>query len=159
MSRHLALHRLPMIITVIIGLVLTIVPLPEWFEIGRPDFLVLIVLYWSTMNPRVGGLTLAFLVGLMLDAFTGVVLGQHALALCLVAAIAIKLHLRMRVFPILHQAMTIFWLLVLYEFVLFWTDGGTGHAVTTWMRWIPALVGAVLWPIVAGLLGRAYQRT
>lgn len=159
MSRDFAVHRGPMIFSLLIGLLLNLLPLPHWLSVARPDVLVIIVLYWSIMNPRVGGLILAFLVGLTLDAFKGVVLGQHALALCLVSAIAIKLHLRIRVFPILHQALTLFWLLVLYQFVLFWIDGATGHAITNYARWLPAFTGAATWPIFAGLLGWAYQRT
>ena len=158
MSRD-ALNRVPMLLSVLAGLLLSVLPLPQWLNIARPDFLVIVVLYWSIMVPRAGGLTLAFLAGLLLDAFKGVVLGQHALALCLASYIAIKLHLRVRIFPIWHQALTVFWLLALYQFMLFWIDGMTGHAITNYARWIPAFTGALLWPLFAGLLGNAYQRT
>jgi len=159
MSRDLPLHRVPMVMSVLLALILSVVPLPHWVAVARPDFLVIVVLYWSIMSPRAGGLLLAFLAGLALDAFKGVVLGQHALALTLVTAIAIKLHLRIRVFPILHHALTIFMLLVIYQFVLYWIDGASGHPVTTAWRWLPAVTGAALWPMFAGLLGFAYQRT
>ena len=86
-------------------------------------------------------------------------LGQHALALCLASYVAIKLHLRVRIFPVLHQALTVFWLLALYQFMLFWIDGMSGHPITNYARWIPAFTGALLWPVFAGLLGNAYQRT
>ena len=158
MSRD-ALNREPMLLSVLAGLMLSVLPLPHWLNIARPDFLVIVVLYWSIMVPRAGGLTLAFLAGLLLDAFKGVVLGQHALALCLASYIAIKLHLRLRIFPVWHQALTVFWLLAVYQFMLFWIDGMTGHELTNYARWIPALTGAVLWPLFAGLLGNAYQRT
>jgi rod shape-determining protein MreD len=153
------LNRVPMLLSVLAGLILSVLPLPYWLNIARPDFLVIVVLYWSIMVPRAGGITLAFAAGLLLDAFKGVVLGQHALALCLASYIAIKLHLRVRIFPIWHQALTVFWLLALYQFMLFWIDGATGHAITNYARWIPAFTGAALWPVFAGLLGNAYQRT
>ena len=156
---HDALNRVPMLLSVLAGLILSVLPLPHWLNIARPDFLVIVVLYWSIMVPRAGGLTLAFLAGLLLDAFKGVVLGQHALALCLASYIAIKLHLRVRIFPVWHQALTVFWLLAVYQFMLFWIDGMTGHPITNYARWIPAFTGAVLWPLFAGLLGNAYQRT
>jgi rod shape-determining protein MreD len=159
MSRDMPLHRAPMLVSLVIALILSVLPLPHWAAVARPDFLVIVVLYWSIMSPRVGGLLLAFLAGLTLDAFKGVVLGQHALALCLASAIAIKMCLRIRVFPILHQALTVFMLLVVYQFVLYWIDGASGHPVTTYLRWLPALTGAALWPVFAGLLGIAYQRT
>src|SRR5262245_53871592 len=159
MSRDLDPRRLPMIITMIVGLFLSVIPLPYWLNVARPDFLAIVVLYWAIMNPRVGGLTLAFVTGLVLDVLKGILLGEHALALCLATAIAIKLQLRIRVFPIWHQAATIFMLLVVYQFVLFYIDGQTEHAVTAAARWLPAVSGAALWPVFAGLLGWAYQRT
>jgi rod shape-determining protein MreD len=153
------LNRVPMVLSVLAGLILSVLPLPHWLSVARPDFLVIVVLYWSIMVPRAGGLTLAFFAGILLDAFGGVVLGQHALALCLASYIAIKLHLRLRIFPVLHQALMVFWLLALYQFMLFWIDGMTGHELTNYARWIPAFTGALLWPVFAGLLGNAYQRT
>ena len=153
------LNRIPMLVSVVFGLILSVLPLPHWLNIARPDFLVIVVLYWSIMVPRAGGLMLAFFAGLLLDAFKGVVLGQHALALCLACYVAIKLHLRVRIFPVLHQALTVFWLLALYQFMLFWIDGMSGHPLTNYARWIPAFTGALLWPVFAGLLGNAYQRT
>jgi rod shape-determining protein MreD len=158
MSRD-ALNRTPMLVSAVAGLILSILPLPTWLNVARPDFLVIVVLYWSIMVPRAGGLTLAFFAGLLLDASKGVVLGQHALALCLASYIAIKLHLRVRIFPIWHQALTVFMLLVVYQFMLFWIDGMTGHEITNFLRWLPSFTGALLWPVFAGLLGNAYQRT
>jgi rod shape-determining protein MreD len=154
-----ALNRIPMIVSVVIGLILSVLPLPHWLSILRPDFLVIVVLYWAIMVPRAGGLTLAFLAGLALDAAKGIVLGQHALALSLATYLAIKLHLRIRVFPIWHQALTVLMLLAVYQFVLFWIDGATGNRVTDFARWLPVFTGAALWPVFAGLLGNAYQRT
>ena len=58
-----------MAITCVAGLVLSIVPLPHWLAILRPGFLVLVVLYWSTMAPRAGGILLGFICGLALDVF------------------------------------------------------------------------------------------
>jgi rod shape-determining protein MreD len=148
-----------MLVSIVPALILQILPLPGWAAMARPDFLVLAVLFWSIMAPRAGGLALAFVCGLLLDLFQGLVLGQHALAACLAAYLAIRLHLRIRLFPIWHQALTVFWLLVLYQFVLFWIDGITGHPVSHWARWLPPFTGALLWPVLAGMLSHAYQRT
>ena len=91
--------------------------------------------WWSftgpSSRPRAGGLALAFFAGLALDVINGVVLGQHALALTLMAAWATHLRLRLRVFSMLSQSLTIFALLTGYQFILFWVDGATGNPVTT----------------------------
>jgi rod shape-determining protein MreD len=104
------------------------------------------------------GLLFAWVCGLMVDAFNGVVLGQHALALLLIAYVALHFHLRIRMFPLSQQALTVLSLLWLYEFVLFWIDGVTGHPVTDWGRWLRVLTGAALWPLIAGLYGRWLAR-
>jgi rod shape-determining protein MreD len=116
------------------------------------------VFYWSIEAPRTGGLTLAFIAGLSLDVVRGVVLGQHALALVLTAAWATHLRLRLRVSSVLTQALTIFVLLTGYQFVLFWIDGATGNPVTTFSRWLAPFVGALLWPLLTGLLDRSHDR-
>jgi rod shape-determining protein MreD len=148
-----------MIVSIVPALILSVLPLPDWAAIYRPDFLLITVLFWSIMSPRAGGLALAFVCGLLLDLFQGIVLGQHALAACLVAYLAIRLHLRLRLFPIWHQALTVFSLLMVYHFVVFWIDGVTGHPVSGFARWVPAFTSALLWPVFAGLLGNAYQRS
>ena len=122
------------------------------------DLLVLVVFYWSIESPRAGGLTLAFMSGLALDVINGVVLGQHALALTLMAAWATHLRLRLRVFSLLSQSLTIFALLTGYQFILFWIDGATGNPVTSFARWFAPVVGAIIWPLLAGALGRLNER-
>ena len=147
-----------MMLSALVALGLAILPLPKVLEPVRPDFLVLVVLYWSIEQPRAGGLTLAFFGGLALDIVNGVVLGQHALALTLTAAWTTNLRLRIRVFSILSQTLTIFALLTGYQFLLFWIDGATGNPVTTLSRWLAPVIGAVLWPVMVGVLSKLHER-
>ena len=158
MMREPRIRRLPMALSSLVALALAVLPLPQALEAFRPDFLVLVVLYWSIESPRAGGLTLAFMAGLALDVIQGVVLGQHALALTLVSAWATHLRLRLRVFSILSQCLTIFALLTAYQFVLFWVDGATGNPVTTFGRWLAPVIGAMLWPVIMGILSRLHER-
>lgn len=139
-------------ISVAAGLALAILPLPRWLELLRPEFLLLIVIYWSLTAPRVAGLLFAWLCGLGIDVVHGVVLGQHALAFLLVATATHHFQLRMRIFPIWQQAFAVLLMLVLYEFAVFWIDGIIGKPVTTPMRWIPIFTGALLWPFTVAVL-------
>ena len=52
---------------------------------------------------------------------------------------------------IVQQAAIVLLLLGLYHFVIFWIDGLTGHGYTAWVRWLPVLSGALLWPLVVAL--------
>src|SRR5450631_4932007 len=158
MMRDNRIRRVPMALSSLVALALAILPLPTVMEAFRPDFLVLVVLYWSIESPRAGGLTLAFVSGLALDVIQGVVLGQHALALTLMGAWATQLRLRIRVFSILSQCLTIFALLTGYQFVLFWIDGATGNPVTTFGRWLAPVIGALLWPLLVSAFSNLRER-
>jgi rod shape-determining protein MreD len=158
MMRETRIRRLPMALSALIALALAVLPLPAVVDAFRPDFLVLVVFYWCIESPRSGGLSLAFFSGLALDVIHGVVLGQHALALTLMGAWATHLRLRIRVFSVLSQCLTIFALLTGYQFVLFWIDGATGNPVTTFSRWLAPFIGALLWPLLSNMMGKAHER-
>ena len=158
MMRDNRVRRLPMALSALVALAFAVMPLPTALDAFRPDLLVLVVYYWSIESPRAGGLALAFFAGLALDVVRGVVLGQHALALTLTAAWATHLRLRLRVFSVLSQSLTVFALLTGYQFVLFWVDGATGNPVTTFSRWLAPVIGGLIWPLVAAVLGRIHER-
>ncbi len=139
-------------LTTIVALIFAIVPLPDSLQAARPQLLLLLVIYWSLSAPRVAGLMFAWLCGFALDVIKGPVFGQHAVAFLLVAYLTHKFQLRMRIFPIYHQTLTVFMLLALYEFVVFWIDGIIGPAVTTWLRWLPVITSTLLWPLLVAAL-------
>ncbi len=95
-------------------------------DVARPYLLLLLVIYWSLSAPRIAGLMFAWLCGLAIDVLKGTMLGQHALAFLLVGFLTHKFQLRMRIFPMSQQTLTVFMLLLLYEFVVFWIDGIIG---------------------------------
>jgi rod shape-determining protein MreD len=138
--------------SVLSGLVLAVVPLPDAADPFRPDFLLLIVIYWSLRTPRSVGLAFATTCGLALDVVKGTVLGQYALGFLLAGFLTHRMQLRMRNFPIWHQALTVLLMLALYQFLVFWIDGITGNAVTHWQRWLPIATGTLLWPLLVNVL-------
>jgi rod shape-determining protein MreD len=141
-----------LLLSALLALILTVLPLPLWADVIRPQFLVLAVLYWSVNAPRTGGIAFGFFAGLMLDVFQGPVLGEHALALSLAAYIFVREHQRIRSKPAFQQALIVFAALVAYEVVLFAIDGWTGHPVTSLLRWIHTVTGALIWPVAAAIL-------
>jgi rod shape-determining protein MreD len=154
----LAGYRLRMVLTALLALVLTVLPLPKWLDVVRPAFLVLTVLYWSINAPRAGGITLGFICGLMLDVFQGPVLGEHALALSIVTYVTAREHQRIRSKPAFQQSLIVLAVLVVYEFVLFAIDGWTGHPLVSPLRWVHTLTGAAVWPPAAAILSYSEGR-
>lgn len=147
-----------MLLTTVVALVLTILPLPAGLGIVRPAFLVLTVLYWSIAVPRAGGIGLGWFAGLTLDVFQGPVLGEHAFAVALVAYIAVREHQRIRSKPIFQQSLIVFGILLVYELCLFAFDGWSGHPVTSPLRWLHTVTGALLWPPIAAILSQTTAR-
>ena len=135
-------------------LALAAVPLPNSTAPFRPDWVAVVLLYWSLMAPRQFSLFTAFWMGIALDTLTGALLGQNALALLVIVYIAEKFHLRLRVFPLSQLALTVLILLGLYEFILFWIDGMVGRSVPLIERWLPPLTGTFVWIVMYQLFDR-----
>lgn len=158
MNAERSAPRMLLYVSALLGLLLSVLPLPHVLEWLRPDFLLLVVIWFALMAPRAGGLLFAFVAGLALDAFRGVVLGQHALAFVVVAYLVHRFHLRIRMKPLLQQSALVFGLLLLYQALLWWIDGVTGHPVNSGARWLPLVTGTLLWPVLTGFLGRFQTR-
>lgn len=144
--------RLSVIATIIVALMLMVIPLPDGAEPFRPDWITLTLIYWAMMMPRTWSIGSAWIVGIVLDVAQGTILGQHALALSAVVFVTVKFHLLVRVFPMQQLAATVFALLALYQFLLFWINGVAGVDAPAISYWAPVLSGTLLWPVVMGLL-------
>lgn len=142
--------------TVFIAWMLALVPLPAWIAPFRPEWTLLVLAYWVMALPMRVGILFCWLAGLGLDVLYGSILGQHAFALALVGWIVARSHLQVRVYPAWQQALVLLALVIIYEFVLFWTDGIA--ATTAEVRWEPVLTTAVLWPWVFLTLRAARRR-
>lgn len=141
-------------LSLVLTLVLALVPLPDSVAPYRPDWVAVVLVYWSLMSPRRFSLLTAFWVGIVLDTLSGALLGQNALALLVIVYLAEKFHLRLRVFPVSQLAITVLLLLGLYEFILFWIDGMAGRTVPLLERWIPPLTGTLAWLVLALMFDR-----
>lgn len=132
--------------TFIVALLLTILPLPEWARILRPDWVGLVLIYWCMAVPERIGVGSGWIAGLLVDLLTGAVLGQHALALTVVAFLTIRFHQRMRLFPLLQQAFTVLVLLVLHQLIALWISRFIGRPGVPLYFWAPSLIGMLIWP-------------
>ena len=151
-------HRLPVIVAIIIALMLTVVPLPERVEPFRPDWVALVLIYWAIMLPRSWSVGSAWIVGIILDVAQGTILGQHALALCCIVFVTVRFHLLMRVFPIQQLTATVFALLTLYQFILFWINGVAGLHTPLIDYWAPVITGTLVWPLAMILMSGMRMR-
>jgi rod shape-determining protein MreD len=127
---------------------LSIMPLPQSIEVFRPDWLALLLIFWAMQLPRTWSIGSAWMIGIVLDVSYGTLLGQHALALCVIMFITVRFHLLMRVFPLSQLSATVFALLTLYQFILFWVNGVAGINAPTIAYWGPVITGTAIWPFL-----------
>lgn len=138
--------RMAIIVSFVIAIVLAMMPLPQWAEPFRPDWVGLVLIYWCMAAPERVGVGTGFVVGIVLDTLYGSILGLHALAKSLTAFIAIKTHLKLRMFPRWQQAVAIGVLLILNQLLVLWIRGMLGKAPASISYWTPSIVGMVVWP-------------
>ena len=140
------------LITFIIALLLTIIPLPDWLRYVRPDWAGLVLIYWCLALPERVGVGTGWMTGLLVDLLTGTLLGQHALSLTIVAWLTLKFHQRMRLFPVLQQAVTVMVLLIVHQLLALWISRIIGRPAAPWYFWAPSILGMLLWSPVYAML-------
>jgi len=140
------------------ALTMSIIPLPEWARLLRPEWVSLVLIYWLLALPHRIGIGVAWCMGLLLDVMRDTLLGQHALALALIAFIVIHIHQRLRLFPLWQQSIIIFILLLIQTVIIFWIKGIIGEAPNFKYTLLPPLTSALFWPVVFTLLRHARRR-
>ncbi|MFY9315170.1 MAG: rod shape-determining protein MreD [Burkholderiales bacterium] len=117
-----------------------------------PDFVALVLVFWCVRQPRLVGLGAGWLLGLLIDAGNGVLMGQHALAYSLLAFASITLSRRILWFPLWGQALHVLALLLFAQAVSALVRLAAGAEFPGWPIAVGPLLGALLWPLVTTLL-------
>jgi rod shape-determining protein MreD len=138
--------RLAVYASFVIAIILALMPLPQWAEPFRPDWVGLVLIYWCIAAPERVGVGTGFVVGIVLDALYGSILGLHALAKSLIAFIAVKTHLKLRMFPRWQQAVAVCVLLLVNQLLVLWIRGMIGKAPASISYWTPSIVSLLVWP-------------
>ncbi|MDZ7662033.1 rod shape-determining protein MreD [Thiohalophilus sp.] len=148
------------LLSFIVALALTIVPLPDMLELIRPEWMIMVLVYWVMALPQRVGVGIAWILGLLLDVMRDALLGQYAITLALIAFIVIHLHQRLRVFPIWQQALAVSLLVILQYILVFWIKGLTGELPSFWKMLLPAVSTLIFWTpvyLVLRQIRRRYQ--
>jgi len=133
-------------LTFLVGLMLQILPLPESVQFYRPNWVAIILIYWSMALPNSVRLLHAFGAGLITDILLGSLLGQHSLAFVIIVYINLFFNLRIRVLSLWQQATYAFVLLFICQFFVVWIEGISGSKPPIEAFFLPALTGMFIWP-------------
>lgn len=125
------------------ALLLNFLPTSHWS--GVPDWVALVLCFWSVREPRHVGMGWAFLLGILMDVADGAVLGQHSLAYVLLAYGVAGLSRRILWFTLGQQALHVMPFLVASQVVQFLVRLLAGADFPGWGYFVGPFVATALW--------------
>ncbi|TPH17792.1 rod shape-determining protein MreD [Litorilituus lipolyticus] len=142
------------VFTLLIALMASIMPMPLSVDAFRPDWVLIVLVYWCLALPSKINIITAWFMGFILDVLLGSVLGVHAAAMALSVYIVVVNFQKIRNFSVWQQALIIGVLAALYHLLVFWMQRFLNDAVFLTSYLYPVITSVVLWPWVFLLLRR-----
>lgn len=143
-----ALSPKPVYFSLLLALLCQLLPWAGFGLVVRPDFVLLVVLYWLLRAPNICNIGTAWIAGLVVDLASGGIFGQNALAYALSAYFAVSYHRRLALFNIWQQTSYVFVLLLLTQVTLLILKMFAGGETPGWSYFLPSVSGILLWQLV-----------
>ncbi len=137
-------------LSLVVAFLLNMLPWGGW--IGVPDFVAMVLVFWSIHQPRRVGIGVAFFMGILMDVHDATLLGENALAYTLLSYFAIMIHRRVLWFPIGTQALHVLPLLLLMQAVQMVIRWIVSQQLPSWYYFGESVVATLLWPVATWLL-------
>ncbi|GGD61940.1 rod shape-determining protein MreD [Lacimicrobium alkaliphilum] len=133
-------------ISMLVALMLQIMPMPIIADPFRPDWVFLVLAYWTLALPQRVNVGVAFINGLLLDLLLGTTLGIHGFALSLAIFILAANYQRLRNYSVWQQAFMVGLLTSLYHLVIFWLQHLLTDIYFLFTYLWPVLTTMLFWP-------------
>lgn len=136
--------------SLIVALLLNMLPLGR--VVWMPDFLALVLVFWSVHQPLRVGIGIAFMFGLAMDVHQTSLLGQHAFAYTALSFLASMIQRRLLWFTVPLQALQVLPLFAAahgVELILRLLGGGIFPG---WIVLAAPVAETLLWPVASVLL-------
>lgn len=148
---------LPLLLSYVVALVLTVMPIPGMFEPWRPDWVSLVLIYWLIAIPHRVGFGTVLILGLLTDILMGTTFGIYATALVLMAYPALRHFQRIRNYSLTQQLLIVGVLILIKRALVYELEHVLNDAAFNWPYFYPVLSSAIIWPWVF-LVMRRYRR-
>ncbi len=135
-----------------IALVLTILPLPQSIFYFWPDWMALIVIYWSLTVPDRIGPWVGFAIGTVLDVLFVRNFGVLGFSMAVLAFSTNRASLQLRALSIWQQALLVGVFIAVFKLITGWLYGLSSDFTITSEYWYSLVGDLIFWPFVFILL-------
>lgn len=141
------------LLTLLVALTFQLYPWSGQGVILRPDFLLVVTLYWVIRAPYLINVGLAWFAGLIVDLSTGSLLGQHALAFGFAAFLALLYQRRLVLFNRWQLTVYIFALLVAERAIVLMLKLFADYDNPGLSYFWPVVTSLILWQLMVLMFG------
>jgi len=163
MSRELK-NQLLIYLTLFIALYIDSYLFSSGFQILKPTFVLLTLIYWNMALPDRIGIKAALSFGIFVDLIEGSLLGLHGVLFILITYMCQRFFYQFRVSPLWQQSFILFFLFIFYKQVFALDLSNTNQDITNlsdisflFSSFLFALFSALIWPPLY-LMFRYYRR-
>lgn len=138
--------------SLLIAALLSTIPLPKALQWIWPQWMVLVLFFWILSLPNYVSFGLAFSIGLLMDALSGSMLGEHGAALIIPVYFIVKFNNKIIFNKVIGQALIVFLLVLTYQATIYWIQGIIRNASAAPTYWFSSISSAFIWSSIAALL-------
>ena len=131
---------------------MTIMPLPEFVNGIRIEWVAMAVIFFSIMNVSLMGVIAASIMGLLMDLLQGGLLGENALILSVISYLSYRFRFQIRVYPDWQIMIVTLFLLSFGNLISLWIRGFSGRVLFIPEEWVSIFIAALIWPIFMRVL-------
>lgn len=134
------------LLTLVIGLMLTLMMLPLGYI--APEWILLINIYWAIALPSNNRMLLAFVSGFFVDIVLGQPLGISSLSYVIFIYIILSLYNSLRYMTVPQQTIMLFFLFIVKQHFFIWTFYMFGLDIDYQTLIISTFTTSALWPFI-----------
>lgn len=130
-----------------LAFMLYLLPWAGFGLLARPDFVLLVLIFWMLRAPHLCNVGTAWSMGLLIDLASGSLFGQYALAYAMTAFVAMTYQRRLVLFTDWQQSGYVLLLLLLTQVTLLVFKLLAHGALPGWGYFLPSMSGVLLWRV------------
>lgn len=145
-------------LTLLLTFILAIMPLPIIVKAYRPDWTLMVLMYWALALPHRVNVGVAWICGFILDVLLGTVLGIHAMSCAIVVYVTAVNYQMIRNFSVWQQSLIVGMLLALHHLLVYWLSYFFSEIYFVPEYLYPVLTGIIAWPWLFLILRKFRRR-